>query len=203
MPNTLSDGLAFGIAPCGDSLRSRAAGGDATDLRQGIRDAPGCSRAPRCRKWLSRSLLFTGARIDPALLDSPLFITRVCLVYFGLSGFVLCLQGHPALTLLRDRRLCYLGTISYGLYLYHPMVFGGLPSLCKRLFRRFGMSPSTLMVDLALLFLCFVAAEVSRRYVEGPILALKERLTFKARDAERGYRGPHTALVASEKSRIA
>ena len=39
-----------------------------------------------------------------------LFTTRACLVYFGLGGLTLCLQGHPALKLLRDRRLCYATT---------------------------------------------------------------------------------------------
>ncbi len=142
-------------------------------------------------------LALSGATVDAAMVYSPWFITRVSVVYFGLSGFVLCLQGKPALTLLRTRWLSYLGTISYGLYLYHPMVFGALPSLCKRIIRRSGMTPSTLLVNLVLLAICFALAEISRRYVEGPILALKDRLAFPTAESDRGYRGPHKPLVRS------
>ena len=62
------------------------------------------------------------------------------------------------------------------------------------------MTPTALMVDLALLAICFALAEISRRYVEGPILALKERMTFKAAESASGYRGPHSALVSSKQS---
>jgi len=125
-------------------------------------------------------------RLGPAL-----FTTRMCLVYFGLAGLVLCLQGHPALRPLRDRRLCYIGTVSYGLYLYHPLVFAALPGLYKRfIFRKLGLT-NTLLMNLTMIAVCFVLAELSRRYIEGPILALKERLTFKTAGLDPTYRGPH------------
>jgi peptidoglycan/LPS O-acetylase OafA/YrhL len=145
---------------------------------------------------------------DTSSLDPALFTTRACLVYFGLSGLVLCTQGHPVTFFLRDRRLCYIGTVSYGLYLYHPMVFAALPGPYKRLvFRRLGLT-STLLMDLTMLAVCFVLAELSRRYLEGPILALKERLTYRTAGldpalygvvpspAEPSYRGPHPPAAA-------
>lgn len=133
-------------------------------------------------------------------LGPALFTSRACLVYFGLGGLTLCLQGHPALGLLRDKRLCYMGTVSYGLYLYHPMVFAALPGPYKRLvFRHLGLH-STLLMNLTMLAVCFLLAELSRRYVEGPILALKERLTYKTAGVDPSayavvspYRGPHPA----------
>jgi peptidoglycan/LPS O-acetylase OafA/YrhL len=94
---------------------------------------------------------------------------------------------------LRDRRLCYVGTVSYGLYLYHPMVFAALPGVYKRfVMRRLGLT-STLLMDLVMLAVCFALAELSRRFLEGPILALKERLTYRTAEVSPAYRGPHAA----------
>lgn len=101
------------------------------------------------------------------------FTTRACILFFGLSGLVLCLQGHKALAILRDKRLCYLGTVSYGIYLYHPLVFAALPGFYKRIvFRKLGLT-SSLLMNLTLLAVCFLLAELSRRFLEEPILALK------------------------------
>ena len=63
-------------------------------------------------------------------LGPSLTILGFNLVYFGLIGLVLCFTGHPALRILRDPRLGYLGTVSYGLYIYHPPVFLGVGRLC-------------------------------------------------------------------------
>ncbi len=45
------------------------------------------------------------------------------LAYFGAVGLVVVHAGRGALAPLRDRRLCYLGQISYGIYLYHHIIF--------------------------------------------------------------------------------
>ena len=118
-----------------------------------------------------------------------LFTSRASLTYFGLAGFVLCAQGHAALAILRDARLCHLGRISYGLYLYHPLVFATLPRLYTRyVARRLGIE-STLLMGLVMLGVCVVVAELSRRWLEDPIVALKERLTYKENPTV--YQGPH------------
>ncbi|GAC1450853.1 MAG: hypothetical protein NVSMB9_35600 [Isosphaeraceae bacterium] len=155
----------------------------------------GPALAEMARDWSSPAW----GRIGPAL-----FTTRACVVYFGLGGLTICLQGHRALGFLRDRRLCYLGTVSYGLYLYHPLVFASLPGLYKRLvFRRLGLT-STFLMDLVMLAVCFLLAELSRRYIEGPVLAFKERLSYTARIRDNGgdatYRGPHASVAAPLKS---
>ncbi len=140
----------------------------------------------------------TGATLAPAL-----FTTRACLVFFGLCGLTLCLQGHKAIAFLRDKRLCYLGTISYGLYLYHPLVFAALPGPYKRLvFRKLGFTNISLM-NVCMLVVCFLLAELSRRLLEGPVLALRERwkLTASGDDPAAygvltAYRGPHVGAGA-------
>jgi peptidoglycan/LPS O-acetylase OafA/YrhL len=112
---------------------------------------------------------------------AALFTTRTNLIYFGLAGFTLCTQGHPALAPLRDRRLCHLGLISYGLYLYHPLVFASLPRLYIRYVeRKLGLS-GVLLRDLAMLAVSVALAELSRRLLEDPIVALKERLTYRGK----------------------
>lgn len=115
-------------------------------------------------------------------LGPAFFTTRASIVYFGLAGLTLCLQGHPALRPLRDRRLCYIGSVSYGLYLYHPLVFGALPKFYKKIvFRQLGLT-SELLMNVTMVAVCFLLAELSSRFVEGPILALKDRLTFGSRN---------------------
>jgi peptidoglycan/LPS O-acetylase OafA/YrhL len=139
----------------------------------------------------------------PRLLYS-VFMARACVVYFAAAGLVLCFQGHPRLALLRDRRLCYTGQVSYGLYLYHPLVFATVPQLYRRyVFRYLGLR-STLLMDLVQIAICFALAELSRRLLERPFLALKDRFKYArpvatpapalAVAAEPGplLKGPHT-----------
>jgi peptidoglycan/LPS O-acetylase OafA/YrhL len=151
-----------------------------------------------------------GALVLPALvsheswgrLGQALFTTRACLVYFGLGGLVLCFQGHPALKPLRDRRLCHVGNLSYGLYLYHPLVFAALPDLYKRfVFRRLGLT-STLLMDVVMLAVCFAVAGLSQRLLEGPLLALKGRLTCGESARRDLLHGPHFALTGKAASEV-
>ena len=129
---------------------------------------------------LALSAPFLGPSWSSDRVAAALFTTRAALVYFGVIGLIFSAQGHPWLALLRDRRLCYMGTVSYALYLYHPLVFASLPPLYKRyVFRKLGLT-SPLLMDLVMLGLCFLLAEASRRWLEGPILALKDRFRFTA-----------------------
>src|SRR5262249_19310964 len=95
------------------------------------------------------------------------------------------------------------GLISYGLYLYHPLVFAALPRPYTRfVVRKLGLT-SPLLRDLAMLAVCFAAAELSFRLLEGPIVALKERLTFRGRAGAATHAahgapgGPHPVPPAS------
>lgn len=110
---------------------------------------------------------------------SVLFTSRACLTFFGLVGFLICFEGHRWLAPLRNRVLCYLGSISYGLYLYHPLVFASLPSLYKRyIFRKLGFT-STLLMNCVLVAVCFLVAELSWRLLEGPAVSLKRYVVVR------------------------
>jgi peptidoglycan/LPS O-acetylase OafA/YrhL len=132
--------------------------------------------------------------------------TQCCLVFGCLAGLVLSLEGHPALGVLRVRWLCYIGQISYGLYLYHPLVFASMPRLYERyVMRRLGIT-SSLLMNVILVAYCFILAELSRRLVEGPFIALKARIgTDRARwpvtvraDSANAPAGPHAGVRAGE-----
>lgn len=133
--------------------------------------------------------------------SSVLFTTRAAIVYFGLAGFILIEQGRPILRPLRDPRLCHLGLISYGLYLYHPLVFGPLPKLYRRfLVRKLGVPSHAWLEAAAMILVCVAIAELSRCLLEDPILALKDRLTFGSREGTVTpiLQGPHLAWAPAE-----
>ena len=101
-------------------------------------------------------------------------ILVVSLAYFGLVGTVACFALHPALAPLRWRPLCYLGLISYGIYLYHYInsnwVYDGF---------RFTWEDSV-ADGAAKIGLTLLAAILSWHLIERPILGLKERFRYEA-----------------------
>ena len=122
--------------------------------------------------------------IVPAIV---LFVTAV--LYAGLVGFVLCTAGHPALAVLRDRRLCYLGQISYGMYLVHPMVFTTVALIHFKL----GIRGSA-TIDAFKVVACVGLAALSWQFIERPCLARKDRLTTGGGTPPAHPVGPHFAV---------
>jgi peptidoglycan/LPS O-acetylase OafA/YrhL len=97
------------------------------------------------------------------------------LLFFGLIGLGVCSAGHPALALLRDKRIVGLGVISYGVYVYHLPVFRGVEELAQH----FGMR-DRLELDLLKLALTVLVAALSWRFIEQPILSLKDRFAYNS-----------------------
>lgn len=110
--------------------------------------------------------------------------------YFGMVGLVLLGRGGPGLAWLRDPRLVHLGTISYGIYLYHPFVLIFVPILHKAM----GIKGSIAM-DVVKVGVCVLVAEVSWRAIERPLLRLKDRFPYRddSRAEESSIRGPHSS----------
>jgi peptidoglycan/LPS O-acetylase OafA/YrhL len=92
---------------------------------------------------------------------------------FALVAAVLCNQGHPTLRILRCRPLVYLGTISYGLYLYHCPIFECSAALCERW--SIVRSPAVWLLQLSL---TLAIAVMSWHWIEKPILRLKDRIPY-------------------------
>jgi peptidoglycan/LPS O-acetylase OafA/YrhL len=106
-------------------------------------------------------------------LMTSLWLGRVGVAYACVVGLIVVYAGRPALRPLRSRRLGEIGQMSYGLYLYHPLVF-----------LLVGMAHDALgfhhpvRLDLVKLAVAFGVAWLSWRHVERPILALKGHLGY-------------------------
>ena len=124
-------------------------------------------------------------------------VSLVSAMFASLLGLTIVFSGSAVLAPLRARWLIYLGTISYGIYLYH------LPSLAISLFisSRMGLpSPITLCVIAPSITL--LAAAISWRFLEEPILSYSHRFPYGSARASRASRvnqgaDPMPGLTAS------
>ena len=120
--------------------------------------------------WLYGEPIFWGA--NPEFGVSPVTVPLALnLLFFSVLGMVAVNASGPALAFLRFRPLCYIGEISYGLYLYHMIVF----NVFHELSRKYSAVPTTLVVA-AELAVSFALAMASWRFIEKPVLSLKDRL---------------------------
>ena len=140
---------------------------------------PRRARAPAAAATAA-ALAVAGAwewRLLPAW--APLKSLVANLFFAGAVGLVVAAAGRPWLAPLRDRRLAYLGRISYGLYLYHLMVivFG------TELARRAGLPPRGPLTDLALVGATLALAAASWGLLERPLLRLKDLFPYASAPA--------------------
>ena len=113
------------------------------------------------------------------------FATDAALDRTVLAGFFACLiglvvvhAGRPVLAPLRSRWLVYLGTISYGVYLYHMSAYMALELVMKRL----GLPPA-LAFGLLAPALCLAVSAASWAWIEKPALRLKDRFGYRRAEA--------------------
>jgi peptidoglycan/LPS O-acetylase OafA/YrhL len=104
----------------------------------------------------------------------------ICAGYFGLLGFVVANAGKPFLGVLRYNVLGKIGRISYGLYLYHWIIYEALDDVVQ--FRWNLGQPYWL--DVFKIVSSFGVASASWNFIEQPILALRERYTRRASAGE-------------------
>jgi peptidoglycan/LPS O-acetylase OafA/YrhL len=106
-------------------------------------------------------------------------ILPMCVLFFAVVGLLVVHNGRRLLAPLRGRALVGTGVISYGIYLYHVPVI----MLVELVFRKFGIV-HTLGPDRPLyrgaieIVVTVVLALLSWRFVERPILGLKERFQY-------------------------
>ncbi|GIW86630.1 MAG: hypothetical protein KatS3mg108_0954 [Isosphaeraceae bacterium] len=110
-------------------------------------------------------------------LDRPqpgptLTILAANLAAFGLVAWTIHHADRRRTSLLRNPALVRLGQISYGLYLYHPLVLG-YSAGTLRLARWGDMPAGRLLISL---LACLLVATLSWVLVERPLLRLKDRL---------------------------
>jgi peptidoglycan/LPS O-acetylase OafA/YrhL len=109
----------------------------------------------------------------PAILRvwASLQMTSLGLVYLAIVGFTIASAGRPWMRPLRGPVLGYLGRISYGLYLFHPLAFFPVQQLRYRVFG----GHDWFVFDAAKLGLALLMAALSYRFIEAPILRYKDR----------------------------
>jgi len=96
------------------------------------------------------------------------------LILVATVGMIVLYSGHPALRWLRNPLLVYLGTISYGIYMYHHIIF----KLWDNCAASYGWREN-FGIDLFKLGLSIALAILSWHLVERPILALKRWLRYQ------------------------
>jgi peptidoglycan/LPS O-acetylase OafA/YrhL len=95
-------------------------------------------------------------------------------VFFSIVGLVVTHRGAAWLRPLRYSCLAYLGQTSYGLYLYHHIVF----TLWDNSATRMGVV-NHVGLDLAKLSLSMLIAAVSWEFIERPLLTLKDWFVYR------------------------
>ena len=101
-------------------------------------------------------------------------------LFFGLMGIVILSAGSEWLVFLRWSPLVYLGTISYGLYLYHIPARFAVEALFRKLASGHSVDASRpLFRSIIELTVSIIVASLSWRVVEKPILGLKSRFQAK------------------------
>jgi peptidoglycan/LPS O-acetylase OafA/YrhL len=120
------------------------------------------------------SFLIASGHTGKQLVSDNVATILISLVYFALIGFTVCSAGRPGLRFLRIPALVYLGQLSYGLYLYHWIVYGYIDLVIK-----FGMGyRDPWWLDVIKVGASFAVAVFSWHFIEQPILALKDRWSY-------------------------
>ena len=104
-------------------------------------------------------------------IGTPDTIAAVAAFGFAAVGLVVVDSGGSGRAWLRDRRLRWVGKVSFGLYVYHYVVYFLLNDVLDRL----GFRGRPVWQDATKLGLTFLMAGLSWRFLEGPILAIGRR----------------------------
>jgi peptidoglycan/LPS O-acetylase OafA/YrhL len=135
---------------------------------------------------------FSGLAPGTFVLPRPgVTILAFNLLWLGVVGLTVLGAGCPALAGLRRRELCWLGQVSYGLYLIHHVLLSIVREVCVS----FGYWKTSRWLLLATIAASLVAAGVSHAFFEAPILSLKRHFRYGdvtnfPRDRRRSRTGP-------------
>lgn len=121
--------------------------------------------------------IMTGLGLGLPLWAASFKLLAINLFFFASVGLVARNAGHPWLKLLRARSLIYLGQISYGLYLYHYIVL----CMARTLLDHAGLGRPW-WSDFTIFAASLGIATLSWKYVERPILKLKDRFAYREGD---------------------
>lgn len=101
-------------------------------------------------------------------------ILAIDLFGFSVVGLTLSYAGSRLASPLRNKTLGYIGKISYGVYMYHLIII----MLGDDIAERVGLRGKPFWREALEAAVFFGMAAVSYRYIERPILALKDRIPY-------------------------
>jgi len=117
----------------------------------------------------------------------PIRGTLIALVFGALLAVSLAAPADSRWSrLLRNRVLCFLGTRSYGLYVFHGIVAYGMgehPAAVKALSARIGSGPAMVVAAVLGVGVSILVAAASYEVFEKHFLRLKSRLAPSVRKA--------------------
>ncbi|AGA30349.1 acyltransferase family protein [Singulisphaera acidiphila] len=119
--------------------------------------------------WL---FCFTGTQTGRAIeahQRGSMHVLIVNIVFFSLIGLIVLNTGHRILWPLRLQPLAYLGKISYGIFLYHLLIFETVTNY---------VGARTLSSDFSVVILSVLVAALSWELCEKRILAFKRLLPY-------------------------
>jgi peptidoglycan/LPS O-acetylase OafA/YrhL len=124
--------------------------------------------------WGLRQYGMVGCFGLPTPPDPAPTLLMINLFYFGIVGLTICLCGHTLLAPLRFPPLAYLGQISYGIYIYHNMVYWAWDGFPKDFNNNQPWTVWVLKVATTV-----TLAVISWHLIEKPILGLKDRFRYR------------------------
>ena len=116
----------------------------------------------------------------------------------AIIGLVIYHRGKPALAFLRRPRLVWIGQLSYGIYVYHYILMLFSDDIARAL----GMGGRPFWREALTVALIFGLAALSWRYVELPLLRLKDRFEY-GRKPNAVLVGPHLEHRLASRERAA
>ena len=116
------------------------------------------------------------------LIGDSLLFTFCAVLFTGLIAVVLSGGVSRLSTLMRSRALRRCGELSYFLYIAHWLIFHGWDSWIGKypgeIVAHLGRFGALCLRALCVYAVCFVLAELSSRYFEGPLLGLKRHFAY-------------------------
>ena len=118
------------------------------------------------------ALIWTLSSGEGALYAQVFKFPLLSLLYFALIGAVISLRpGHPINAILRTRFFSYTGKVSYGLYVYHPIIY----FICSRY-----IDTGSIPLNIGIRFIItYVVAALSYHLIEERFLKLKKFFAFE------------------------
>lgn len=100
---------------------------------------------------------------------------------FLLFGFAISALAIKPIKALQNRTLNYLGEISYGIYMYHPIMMQLVGLAYIKVISKFGFQSTLdiIIINITIIIMTIITSHFSYKYYEGYFLSLKQKIGTK------------------------